>query len=58
MAQRIPEPSAIVAVALCGALIGFAPFNRPVARVFLGDVGSLRSAAAWMVSFATGVHHT
>ncbi|MFI5014771.1 MAG: glycosyl transferase [Hyphomicrobiales bacterium] len=27
--------------ALCGALIGFAPFNKPVARVFLGDVGSL-----------------
>ena len=27
--------------ALCGALIGFAPFNKPVARLFLGDVGSL-----------------
>jgi UDP-N-acetylmuramyl pentapeptide phosphotransferase/UDP-N-acetylglucosamine-1-phosphate transferase len=39
--NEFPEPSAIVAVALCGALIGFAPFNRPVARVFLGDVGSL-----------------
>jgi len=22
-------------------MLGFAPFNRPVARVFLGDVGSL-----------------
>jgi UDP-N-acetylmuramyl pentapeptide phosphotransferase/UDP-N-acetylglucosamine-1-phosphate transferase len=31
----------IVAAALGGAIIGFAPFNRPVARVFLGDVGSL-----------------
>ncbi|CAN7324214.1 glycosyl transferase [Bradyrhizobium sp. LjRoot220] len=31
----------IVAAALCGALLGFAPFNRPVARIFLGDVGSL-----------------
>ena len=30
-----------VALALAGALIGFAPFNRPVARLFLGDVGSL-----------------
>jgi UDP-N-acetylmuramyl pentapeptide phosphotransferase/UDP-N-acetylglucosamine-1-phosphate transferase len=30
-----------VAAALCGALLGFAPFNRPVARLFLGDVGSL-----------------
>jgi UDP-N-acetylmuramyl pentapeptide phosphotransferase/UDP-N-acetylglucosamine-1-phosphate transferase len=27
--------------ALCGALLGFAPFNKPVARLFLGDVGSL-----------------
>jgi UDP-N-acetylmuramyl pentapeptide phosphotransferase/UDP-N-acetylglucosamine-1-phosphate transferase len=32
---------AIVAAALCGAMAGFAPFNRPVARIFLGDVGSL-----------------
>jgi UDP-N-acetylmuramyl pentapeptide phosphotransferase/UDP-N-acetylglucosamine-1-phosphate transferase len=24
-----------------GAIIGFAPFNRPIARLFLGDVGSL-----------------
>src|SRR5882757_2247753 len=31
----------IVAAALCGALLGFAPFNRPVAKIFLGDVGSL-----------------
>ncbi|MCA1999819.1 MAG: glycosyl transferase [Hyphomicrobiales bacterium] len=32
---------AVLAAALAGALLGFAPFNRPVARVFLGDVGSL-----------------
>jgi len=31
----------IVAAALGGAMLGFAPFNRPVAKVFLGDVGSL-----------------
>jgi UDP-N-acetylmuramyl pentapeptide phosphotransferase/UDP-N-acetylglucosamine-1-phosphate transferase len=31
----------IVAAALSGATIGFAPFNRPVAKIFLGDVGSL-----------------
>ena len=31
----------IVAAALCGAMLGFAPFNRPVAKIFLGDVGSL-----------------
>ena len=30
-----------MAAALCGGLVGFAPFNKPVARLFLGDVGSL-----------------
>ena len=34
-------PAGLLAAALCGAMLGFAPFNRPVARVFLGDVGSL-----------------
>jgi len=34
-------PATLVATALCGAVLGFAPFNRPVAKVFLGDVGSL-----------------
>jgi UDP-N-acetylmuramyl pentapeptide phosphotransferase/UDP-N-acetylglucosamine-1-phosphate transferase len=34
-------PTGLVAIVLCGALIGFAPFNKPVARLFLGDVGSL-----------------
>ncbi len=32
---------ALVAAALLGAMLGFAPFNKPVARLFLGDVGSL-----------------
>jgi UDP-N-acetylmuramyl pentapeptide phosphotransferase/UDP-N-acetylglucosamine-1-phosphate transferase len=36
-----PQPAGLVALALCGAMLGFAPFNRPVARLFLGDVGSL-----------------
>jgi UDP-N-acetylmuramyl pentapeptide phosphotransferase/UDP-N-acetylglucosamine-1-phosphate transferase len=36
-----PASATIVAAALCGAMIGFAPFNRPVAKIFLGDVGSL-----------------
>ena len=31
----------VVACALCGAVAGFAPLNRPVAKLFLGDVGSL-----------------
>ena len=37
----VPAQAAVVGAALCGALLGFAPFNRPVARLFLGDVGSL-----------------
>jgi UDP-N-acetylmuramyl pentapeptide phosphotransferase/UDP-N-acetylglucosamine-1-phosphate transferase len=41
LAGVVKNDVAIVAAALCGALIGFAPFNRPVARLFLGDVGSL-----------------
>ncbi|MDP2410505.1 MAG: glycosyl transferase [Pseudolabrys sp.] len=40
-AGALPHDATLVAVVLCGAMIGFAPFNRPVARVFLGDVGSL-----------------
>src|SRR6202050_1335300 len=36
-----PLPATVVAAALCGAMLGFAPFNRPVATIFLGDVGSL-----------------
>ena len=36
-----PLPATLVAAALCGAMLGFAPFNRPVATIFLGDVGSL-----------------
>jgi len=31
----------VLAAALLGAILGFAPFNKPVARIFLGDVGSL-----------------
>src|SRR6202011_6146516 len=38
---ELPVSATIVAAALCGATAGFAPFNRPVAKVFLGDVGSL-----------------
>jgi UDP-N-acetylmuramyl pentapeptide phosphotransferase/UDP-N-acetylglucosamine-1-phosphate transferase len=38
---QLPTLPVLMAAALCGAMIGFAPFNRPVAKVFLGDVGSL-----------------
>jgi UDP-N-acetylmuramyl pentapeptide phosphotransferase/UDP-N-acetylglucosamine-1-phosphate transferase len=37
----LPPEATAMALALCGALIGFAPFNRPLAKLFLGDVGSL-----------------
>lgn len=38
---QLPLGPTLVALALCGAMIGFAPFNKPVAKLFLGDVGSL-----------------
>jgi UDP-N-acetylmuramyl pentapeptide phosphotransferase/UDP-N-acetylglucosamine-1-phosphate transferase len=37
----IDPATGLMAAALCGGLIGFAPFNKPAARLFLGDVGSL-----------------
>jgi UDP-N-acetylmuramyl pentapeptide phosphotransferase/UDP-N-acetylglucosamine-1-phosphate transferase len=37
----LPPYAIVVAIALCGTMLGFAPFNQPVARLFLGDVGSL-----------------
>jgi UDP-N-acetylmuramyl pentapeptide phosphotransferase/UDP-N-acetylglucosamine-1-phosphate transferase len=38
---RLPSTATIISLALGGAMIGFAYFNRPVAKLFLGDVGSL-----------------
>jgi UDP-N-acetylmuramyl pentapeptide phosphotransferase/UDP-N-acetylglucosamine-1-phosphate transferase len=37
----LPWQETVISLALCGATIGFAFFNRPVAKLFLGDVGSL-----------------
>jgi UDP-N-acetylmuramyl pentapeptide phosphotransferase/UDP-N-acetylglucosamine-1-phosphate transferase len=37
----LPATQTVISLALCGAMIGFAYFNRPVAKLFLGDVGSL-----------------
>ena len=39
--SEYPTLATLIAAALCGAVVGFVPFNRPVAKVFLGDVGSL-----------------
>jgi UDP-N-acetylmuramyl pentapeptide phosphotransferase/UDP-N-acetylglucosamine-1-phosphate transferase len=41
VADLVPPLTMLVALALLGAILGFAPYNRPVARLFLGDVGSL-----------------
>ena len=48
-----------MALALCGGLIGFAPFNRPVARIFLGDVGSLPIGLlfGWLLVLVAGNGH-
>jgi UDP-N-acetylmuramyl pentapeptide phosphotransferase/UDP-N-acetylglucosamine-1-phosphate transferase len=40
-ADRLPAYATVLSLALGGATAGFAWFNRPVARIFLGDVGSL-----------------
>jgi UDP-N-acetylmuramyl pentapeptide phosphotransferase/UDP-N-acetylglucosamine-1-phosphate transferase len=37
----LPPLGVLTAIVLGGAMIGFAPFNRPVAVLFLGDVGSV-----------------
>jgi len=37
----LPSDAVVLALALGGAMIGFAYFNRPTAKLFLGDVGSL-----------------
>jgi UDP-N-acetylmuramyl pentapeptide phosphotransferase/UDP-N-acetylglucosamine-1-phosphate transferase len=55
----LPRDATIVALALCGAVIGFAPFNRPVARLFLGDVGSLPIGLllGWLLVVLAGNGH-
>jgi UDP-N-acetylmuramyl pentapeptide phosphotransferase/UDP-N-acetylglucosamine-1-phosphate transferase len=37
----LPWQDIVLSLALCGAMVGFAFFNRPIATLFLGDVGSL-----------------
>jgi UDP-N-acetylmuramyl pentapeptide phosphotransferase/UDP-N-acetylglucosamine-1-phosphate transferase len=37
----VPFETTIVAAALLGGMLGFACFNKPVAKLFMGDVGSL-----------------
>lgn len=37
----VDPATGLLAAALLGGLLGFAPLNKPVARIFLGDVGAL-----------------
>ncbi|HET7847898.1 MAG TPA: glycosyl transferase [Pseudolabrys sp.] len=55
----LPHDATLAAFALCGAMIGFAPFNRPVARLFLGDVGSLPVGLllGWLLILLAGHGH-
>jgi UDP-N-acetylmuramyl pentapeptide phosphotransferase/UDP-N-acetylglucosamine-1-phosphate transferase len=56
---ELPQQVAVVVLALCGAIVGFAPFNRPVAKLFLGDVGSLPIGVllAWALVTLAGQGH-
>lgn len=55
----LPVEGAVVAIALCGAMLGFAPFNRPIATIFLGDVGSLPIGLLlfWLLLLLAGGGH-
>ncbi|HYP33103.1 MAG TPA: hypothetical protein VES00_14630 [Burkholderiaceae bacterium] len=55
----VPDTPALIALALFGAVLGFAPFNRPVAKLFLGDGGSLPIGLvlAWLLLQLAGSGH-
>lgn len=52
----LPAEAVVLALALNGAMLGFAPFNRPVARLFMGDTGSLPIGLllAWLLITVAG----
>ncbi len=51
--KLVPEMTVLLplSLALLGGMLGFAPYNRHVARLFLGDVGSLPigALAGWLL---------
>jgi UDP-N-acetylmuramyl pentapeptide phosphotransferase/UDP-N-acetylglucosamine-1-phosphate transferase len=55
----LPSYGTLLALALGGAMLGFAYFNRPVAKVFLGDVGSLPIGLVlgWLLLLLAGGGH-
>jgi len=57
--DALSRDHAAVALALGGAMLGFAYFNRPTARLFLGDVGSLPIGLllAWLLIVLAGNGH-
>lgn len=59
MDGTLPTQATVVAFALAGAMLGFAPFNRPVAKLFLGDVGSLPIGLllGWLLILLAGSGH-
>ncbi len=58
-ARALPPNGTVMALALGGAMIGFAHFNRPTAKVFLGDVGSLPIGLilGWLLLLLAGSGH-
>jgi UDP-N-acetylmuramyl pentapeptide phosphotransferase/UDP-N-acetylglucosamine-1-phosphate transferase len=56
---EVSTSTTLIAAALCGGMLGFAPFNRPVAKMFLGDVGSLPIGLllAWCFLQLAYAHH-
>lgn len=59
LSGALPAPVTALSLALCGAMIGFAFFNRPVAKLFLGDVGSLPIGLilGWLLLLLAGHGH-
>jgi UDP-N-acetylmuramyl pentapeptide phosphotransferase/UDP-N-acetylglucosamine-1-phosphate transferase len=57
--HALPPYGTVVALALGGAMIGFAYFNRPPAKLFLGDVGSLPIGliVGWLLLLIAGGGH-
>jgi len=58
-AGALPSYGTVLALALGGAMIGFAYFNRPTAKIFLGDVGSLPTGLiiGWLLLLVAGGGH-
>lgn len=59
LAGRLPTEATAIAAALTGAMLGFAPFNRPIAKLFLGDVGSIAVGLiiAWLLFVTAASGH-